>query len=247
MSCGEYGHYTDDANDAAGTAGDLVAKDVSGIYLISPDHQYDKPCNYLSDQFMKNMFKIPLTTQFTTIDVPNGCEFHWENNKVGIAFGGSNPYESMYHAEYIFNKLFQPGDPQVLGQSGRANQKPSMFGPVTEGRAAERPSTMQVEAGMTEESTLPNDTTTTEQSPTASPAATQFVLPPKTTANFVGIMGVGDKAVWEPGTQILRVLYLNHIISIKVQTPGNEKVRQQQAVNLANFITNELTHGDVWK
>lgn len=250
LSCGGNGNYTDDANDAAGTAGKFVAKEISGIYLISPDHDYEKPCNYLSDEFMKNMFKIPATTKLVTIDVPNGCEFHWDNNKVGVAFGGQSPYESMYHAEYIFNKLFQPGNPQVLGQPGQPNQKPALSGPGTEGMASENPSTVQEEADTAQESALPNDSTTTGQSPAGGSAkATQFVLPPKSTSSYVGIMGVGDKAVWEPGKQILRVLYLNHIISIKVQTPGSEKARQQQSVNLANFITNELVHGDdyVWK
>ncbi|GAA4402001.1 hypothetical protein GCM10023187_16790 [Nibrella viscosa] len=246
MSCGEYGHYTDTANDAAGTGGNYIAKDVSGLYILSPDHEYERPCNYMSAAFIKDMFNIPLTTELTTIDVPNGCEFQWGNSRVGVAFAKPNPYESMYHAEYIFNMLFQPGDPQVLGQLSRKYtlgedyKARSIFGPKPSGLAAEWPTSRQVRLGITQESTLPNDTATTTAGPTTSPAATQFVLPVETTQKYIGLIGVGDKAVWEPGTQILRVLYLNHIISLKVQTPATEKVRQQQAVNLANFIMDEL-------
>ena len=230
---------TDNPNNAAGTGDPDLAREVSGVWLLSTDQRfgYDEPCNVLDEGLIQHMFNVGLTDKLTTLDYPNGCQFKWSGGTVSIAFGGPKPYPSIYHAEYIFNKNYQGGAGQVSGQMGTTQEKPPYTGPEPEGTGAERPA-IEPKGGATadidDDATAGNDSS--ESVSGIPPVAAQFTKPAISTGKFVALAGVGDKAVWEPAKNMVHVLYNNHIISVGIQTKGTPAQRQQQAVSLAEIV-----------
>ena len=231
----------DDANDAAGTASPFLAREVSGVWMLSEDHRfgYDEPCNMLDEGFIQNLVDA---NEVTTLDYKNGCEFRTPKGNVTVAFGGPKPYPSIYHAEYIFNKQYQNQVGQVSGQMGETNEKPSYHGPNPEGTGAERPA-IESEGGanadIDDDGSAPNDSSNSVSGITS--AATKFTSPAVSTGRFVAVSGIGDKAVWEPAKNTLHVLMNNHILSIGLQTKAKPAERQQKAVQLAGVVLNQFT------
>lgn len=241
---GDNATTTDSANDAAGTGSLYLAREVTGVWQLSTDQRfgYDEPCNVLNDGLIQSTFDLEATEEMQTLDHQNGCEFKWSGGTASIAFGGPRPYPSMYHAEYIFDKNYQGGAGQVSGQMGETAQKPSYHGPATQGTGAERPaSTPEGDASgdIDADSTAANDSSSTVSGVT--PVAAQFAKPMVSTGRFKPVTGVGDKAVWESANSTLHVLYLNHIVNIRVQTKSNEATRQKKAASLALLVLNHFT------
>ncbi|QJW89314.1 hypothetical protein HNV11_07910 [Spirosoma taeanense] len=241
MSCfqGDNGNPTDDANDAAGTGSAYLAREVTGVWLLSTDHRfgYDEPCNQLSEGFVQSVFNLGLHDEMETLDYQNGCEFRWSGGSAAIGFGGPKPYPSIYHAAYTFNKMFQGDTSQVYGQMGSTSGKPAYTGPETEGTGAERPA-IEPEGGangdIDEDASAMNDSSNRVSGIT--PAATQFVKPAVSTGKFIALSNIGDKAVWEPAKNTMHVLYNNHIINVRVNIKGGPAVQQQKAKQLAGII-----------
>lgn len=234
---------TDDANDAAGTGSLYLAREVAGVWQLSTDQRfgYDEPCNVLNEGLIQSAFDIKLTDELQTLDYPNGCEFKWSGGTASIAFGGPKPYPSIYHAEYIFDKNYQGGAGQVSGQMGETRQKAPYTGPATQGTGAERPVAEpegSESADIDADSTAGNDSSSSVSGVTS--AATQFTKPVVSTAKFMAMTGVGDKAVWDPAKSTLHVLYNNHIVNVRVQTKVNEAARQQKAASLAQLVLNHF-------
>ncbi|MDB5242486.1 MAG: hypothetical protein JWP57_3111, partial [Spirosoma sp.] len=137
---------------------------------------------------------------------------------------------------------YQGGAGQVSGQSGETTQKPSYHGPATQGTGAERPASTpegKTSSDLDADSTAANDSSSSVSGVT--PVAAQFAKPVISTGTFKAVTGVGDKAVWEPSTSTLHVLYNNHIVNVRVQTKANEAARQQKATSLALLVLNFFT------
>ena len=247
MSCfkGDNATTTDAANDAAGTASPYLAREVVGVHMLTTDANYDEPCNVLGEEFVRSTFNLGATTEMVELDYPNGCTFEWGGNKVSLAFGGSKPYPSIYHAEYIYDKNYQGGAAQVSGQSGETGQKAPLSGPATQGTGAERPVAEPEGSGSGDidaDSTAGNDSSNSVSGVTS--AAVQFAKPVISTGRFVAVPGVGDKAVWEPAAGALHVLYNNHIVNITVSTKDTPAVRQQRARSLAEVLIDKVAAGN---
>lgn len=238
----------DDANDAAGTASPYLAREVVAVWQLSTDQNagYDEPCNLLEEGFIGGMFDLKATDEVEALDYPNGCRFKWEGGEASIAFGGPRPYPSIYHAEYIFDKNYQPGQTgNVSGQVSATSQKPALSGPNSQGTGAERPA-MDPDGGKSadmddDSSAVDNDSSSSVSGIT--PAATQFAKPAIGSSRFAVVEGLGDKAVWEPAKNTMHVLYNNHIVNVRVQTKANELMRQQKAASLANIMLDRFSEG----
>ncbi|MFD2570301.1 hypothetical protein ACFSUS_06615 [Spirosoma soli] len=236
----------DNENNAQGTGSPYLAREVTGVWLLSEDHRfgYDEPCNALDEGYIQHAFNVNETDKLETLDRQEGCEFRWAGGSINVGFGGPRPFQSMYHAEYQFNKLYQGNDDQVSGQAGsEPNQKPSYHGPEPEGTGAERPA-IEPKGGASADidddaSTAANDSS---DSPTnIPPVAAQFTKPPISIGRFVAVPNVGDKAVWEPAKNTLHVLYNNHIVNVGVQTKDSPAQRQQKAIQLAELILDRFS------
>ncbi len=232
---------TDDANDAAGTGGADLAREVVGVHMLSTDANYDEPCNYLAEEFVTRTFNLEGVT-LEKFDQPNGCDFEWGKNKVGLMMGGRKPFPSIYHAEYVFDRLYQPSAKKLAEEQAMAEQeKEPLSGPDTEGTGAEG-------ANPTNATTTPNgakggipadnDTASTVSGVTKQ--AAKFVEPAKSQMGFVAVLGVGDKAVWEPAKQTMHVLYNNHILNVLVKTADSEAVKRQRAVTLTKVVLEQM-------
>lgn len=241
---GDNAPSSDDANDAAGTGSPYLAREVAGVHMLTNDANYDEPCNILGEEFVRSAFKLGATTELTELDHPNGCEFEWGGNKVAMAFGGPKPYPSIYHAEYIYDKMYQGGARQVSGQMGTTAEKPAISGPETEGTGAERPAIEPkggAEADVDEDASADNDSSNSISGVTS--VAAQFTKPVVSAGRFEAVPGVGDKAVWDPSKGALHVLYNNHIINITVRTKDKPEVRKQRAESLAEVLIDKVAEG----
>ncbi|GAB3556816.1 hypothetical protein [Spirosoma fluminis] len=238
---------TDNTNNAAGTGDADLAREVSGVWMLSEDHRfgYDEPCNSLNEGYIEDAFDIKPTDKFEALDSQEGCQFRWATGSVSISFGGPKPYQSMYQAEYEFNKMFQNNAGPVSGQMGATQQKPTYTGPEPEGTGAERPA-IEPKGGATadvdDDATSANDSS--ESVSGIPPVAAQFTKPAVSTGRFVAMPGIGDKAVWEPAKNTLHVLYNNHIVNVGVQMKGTTAQRQQKATSLAEVILDRFSHGE---
>lgn len=239
----------DDANDAAGTADPYLAREVVGVWQLSTDQRfgYDEPCNILNEGIIENTFNIGATEKLETLDYQNGCKFKWKGGETTIAFGGAKPYPSIYHAEYIFDKMYQGGKGQVSGQMGYPGEKPALSGPDPEGTGANGPADGMLEGNTKTKAGAdidadksPNNDSSAHVTGITS-AAEQFAKPVKSAGKFQAVSGVGDKAVWDPSTSTIHVLYNNHIVSVGVQTKDKPTVRQQKAQALALLVLNYFT------
>ncbi len=228
----------DDANDAAGTGNAGLAKEVVGVHMLSTDANYDEPCNYLAEEFVSATFKLQDVT-LEKFDQPNGCDFVWGNNKIGLMMGGRKPFPSIYHAEYVFDRLYQPNSQKLAMQQAMTGEKKEpISGPDTEGTSSELPTTTTDSDSTKGGANADNDTASTISGVTRQ--AAKFVEPAKSQQGFVAINGVGDKAVWEPAKQTMHVLYNNHILNVRVQTADPENLKRQRASILSKVIMNQM-------
>jgi len=242
LACGR--PNTDDANDAAGAGGGELAREVVGVHLLSVDANYDEPCNYLAEEFVAATFNLEGVT-LEKFDQPNGCDFQWGNNKIGLMMGGRRPFPSIYHAEYVFDRLYQPNSQKLAQQQEMAaEQTKPLSGPAPEGTGSETPTAMENSTKNTatakRDTSAANDTASTVSGVTRQ--AAKFVDPATSQAGFVAIMGIGDKAVWETAKQTMHVLYNNHILNVRVQTADSENLKRQRAGTLAKVIMNQMAH-----
>ncbi len=239
FSCfqGDHEPQTDDANDAAGTGNDIQAREVVGMWLLSTDYNYDERCNYLPEEFVRNLFKLPEDADLQKYESMYGCEVHWGKNKVGFSFEGQKSFESTFQSEYVFNKKYQPE--LAAAADSAAVRKAPYTGPVTQGVGAESPADTSTQQKAP--STTRNDraSATTNNIP---PQASRITQPARNTPTGVAVAGVGDKAIWEPGKQTLHVLYNNHILHVMAQLPGKPDTIKQGTIDLAKVIISTLNN-----
>ncbi len=221
-----------DANNAAGTGDPDLARHVSGVYLLSTDYHYQEPCNYLPEEFVKNLFQLGEGVELTKHSELHSCELRWGPNKIGFYLESGKPFESVYQSEYHFNKLFEPGANAGADQGTAA--KPTLFGPAPQGTNAELPAPTNEESASTEQDSTRGDASAPLGGITK--PAPPLVEPARNTATGEAVKEVGDKAIWEPGKKALHVLHNNHVFSVVVQMPGNSAKLKQSSIGLAKLV-----------
>ena len=244
---GDNAPTTDSANDASGTASPYLAREVVGVRMLTTDADYDEPCNILGEELVRSTFKLGAATEMAELKYPNGCVFEWGGNKLSLAFGGRRPYPSIYHAEYIFDKKYQPGAVSVAEDTeGQAMQeKAPLSGPQTEGTAAEHPANGpegKQSSNVNADASAKNDSSNSVSHVTS--AALHLTKPAVSTGRFVAVPEVGDKAVWEPASGAMHVLYNNHIINVTVATKDNPEVRKEHAKALAEVMIDKIANNE---
>lgn len=219
----------------AGDSDNKLAKRVSGTWLLSTDYRYQERCNYLPEEFVKNLFNLGEDVELTKYSGLDNCELRWGPNKIGFHLESRKPFESTFQSEYYFNKLFEP---QANKAEEADNQpKPTIYGPAPEGTNAEFPATTE-EPTPKQDSTRGGDPSAPLEGVTA--PTPPIAQPARNTATGEAITEVGDKAIWEPGKKALHVLYNNHVFSVIVQAPGSMAQARQGAISLAKLITHSL-------
>ncbi len=226
---------TDDANDAGGTASPYLARSVVGVRMLANDANYEEAGSYLAEEFVRGTFKLGADTKLEVTNTREGGIFEWDKNKVVVSFGSARPYQSIYQAEYIFDKLYQPG---VAAQLDATPEKGALSGPAPEGTGAEGPAESATGLAARRDTSSANDTATTVSGISA--VATRLTPPAESTGKFVAYPGLGDKAVWDPTNRTLHVLLNNHILNVQVKTADKPDVAQQRAAILANVIFHEV-------
>ena len=236
---GDGGRLQDGANDAAGTADPAIAREVTGMWLLSTDYNYDMRCNYLPLEYIRSLYKLNESVALEKLDIPNGCEVHWDGQKVGFYFEPGSPYESTFQSEYAFDKLLQPRRVAALDSMSEnpGVKHGSYHGPNPQGTGVERPAQGLPGAGV--DASAANDSST-QPIPNLTQAAQRIAAPAQNTPTGVAVAGVGDKAIWDPGKRTLHVLHLNHIMHVTAPKSGNEQTARQGAMALANAIIGRL-------
>jgi|GEM_PF-2000231 len=244
---GDHANTTDDANDAAGTGDNAeLAREVTGVWLLSTDYNYQERCNYLPVEFIQNLFNLNKSVELTKYDIPDGCEIRLNNgDKVGFYFDKKSPFESTFQSEYAFDKKYQPQQiDKARTTMDAANVDPaqikqqSYHGPKPEGTGADLPiSTVSARTGL--DSSAKNNSSD-QLSANLTPVGAHLTDPAKNTSVGVAVQNVGDKALWEPDTRTLHVLHINHIFSVVVRLKGDEATAKQGAIDLARVLTSRL-------
>jgi len=209
-------------------ASPILAKRVAGVQMLTSNAIYDNPCDILGEEFVRHTFNLDEKAELNEISEHDGCAFEWAGNKALVSFSGRKPYSSIYIAADTFDKLYQ-------------------------GKATEE-ETPEIKTNTGEEATAadtPPDSATTEQAPAQShpsPGLTEATKPhAKPAVNqgaYEAVPGVGDKAVWNPTTGAMHVLYLNHIINVTVETKGKPEARKEQAQSMAEVLIEKIADNE---
>ncbi|GAB3891874.1 hypothetical protein GCM10028825_30890 [Spirosoma agri] len=236
VACSTQDRDNMDTGSAAGLGDAHEARRVTGVYLLSTDYHYQEPCNYLPEEFVRNLFQLGETVELEKVSELNSCELRWGSNKIGFHLESEKPFESVYQSEYFFNKLFEPEANKAINQNTAV--KPPLSGPITSGTGAEVPAS-------TTTATAKQDSTRGAD-PSAPLEGITHPTPPltataKDTPTGQAISGVGDKAIWEPGKKSLHVLFNNHVFSVVAQMPGDIATIKQGSISLAKLVIDSIS------
>ncbi|AKD55163.1 hypothetical protein [Spirosoma radiotolerans] len=234
LACSSPSSTTDPASNV--DASPIVAKQVVGVNALSVDRNYDEPCNILGEEYVRSTFNLGEGTKLEEVHEHNGCEFEWAGNKVLVTFAGTRPFESMYVAEYTFDKMYQGKPALAMTKSVEVANDSTESGPQPEGTNAETPATAENEkvAHHTTDDNQPQHGGITA----ATPALTKHAV---SSGNFEAVKNVGDKAVWDASTGAMHVLYNNHIISVTVETKEKPELKKEHAQSLAEVLIEKIS------
>lgn len=236
LACG--GPNSGSQADGSSTEQGVLARTVSGVSMLSADVNYDDPCNYLGEEYVRGTFELGASTKIVEVDMQSGCKFEWDKNKeVVVSFSRNKPFPSVYQAEYEFDRLYQP---QEFAKHHRVKQA-AFTGPDTEDTDAEGPTageTGKTAAGTHFDSTATNDSSRTVARIPAS--ATHLTTPAQSNSIGKAVSGIGDKAIWEESKHTLHVLYLHHIVNVMVNSGTNSKENLDKAKELAAVFLDRL-------
>lgn len=243
FSCSLGGDASNPSTNSNSASGDNnLAREVTGVWLLSTDYNYDLRCNYLSPEVMQTLFNASEEASFTHTDEQNGCSISWNGGAVALRFDRNSPFESTFQSEYAFNQYFRPTPKAALTKQPPTFMQDSqnLSGPKTEGTNAQQ-GIPAGDAQSRRDSSAKNDTTRLSRPvPNKTIASEQLVPDKKAFPNTTLVQHVGDKALWEPGHKTLHVLYLNHVFHISVKTAGSEAQARQGAAALARLIIDKL-------
>ena len=223
-----------DITNAAGTGDPDVAKRVSGTWLLSTDYHYQERCNYLPEEFVRNLFQLGEDVELAKYSGINNCELRWGPNKIGFYLESKKPFESTFQSEYYFNKRF---DPKANQAADATEPKPTIYGPAPEGTNGEFP--VGDEATTSKQDSARGGDPSAPISGITQPVP-RIAAPATNTPTGQAVTDVGDKAIWEPGKKTLHVLYNNHVFSVAAQLPGSPDKLKQGAIGLAKLVIHSL-------
>ncbi len=231
---------TDGANDAGGTASPYLARQVVGVNMLSNDANYEKASDLLAEELVRGTFKLGGTTELNVEDTRKGGTFTWGKNQVEVSFATPRPYPSIYHAEHVFDRVYQNGPAATMTAVADpdAAEKAPLSGPAPEGTGAERPAESATGTLAQQDRSTKNDTANSISGITA--AATQLTPPAVNTRRYAAYPGLGDKAVWDASTKTMHILLNNHILNLRVNTADNMDVSRERAAILANVILDKI-------
>ncbi|GAB4025007.1 hypothetical protein GCM10028773_49480 [Spirosoma koreense] len=220
-------------------ANPIHAKVPTGVRALSTDFNYDEPCNILGEEYVRETFSLDEKTELEETHALNGCEFEWGGNKVVVAFGGERPFASVYQAEFNFDKMYQGKKSEPLpAVSEQALDQEADSGPHTEGTNAESSAADSTHANTDDKH--PNHAGVSAGTP-------PLTKPAVSKGNYEAVANVGDKALWDPTTGAMHVLYNNHIISVTVETKGNAETKKKQAESLTEVLIEKISANEYVK
>ncbi len=231
LACGSPSSTTDPANNI--DANPVVAKQVVGVDALTSDFNYDEPCNLLGEEYVRSTFNLDETAKLEEVIEHNGCEFAFAGNKVHVSFGGTKPFESIFNAEYTFDRMYQGKPANVVTQPVETAQAMPISGPETEGTNSEVPPPSADSKHQNTDDKHPIHSGVTA----AAPALTAHAV---SKGNFEAVPNVGDKAVWDATTGAMHVLYNNHIINVTVETKDKPEVRKERALSLVEVLIDKI-------
>jgi hypothetical protein len=208
---------------------------VSGTRMLSEYYKYGMPCNYVNESIIRSHFKVPEATQIDWNETETTCEASWNSKKqLAISTTSIRPFESIFHAEYYFDSLYQPA---VFARNHRSRKLP-YTGPNPEGTGAEGP-----RAGISENAsqgtgftpaTALNDSSQAHTGPGAPMQQLNDNMEMKGAPNSVP--GVWEKAVWDRKSRTLHILDLQHVFHITVNHGPTLAADSLHAIQLAALL-----------
>ena len=214
-------------------ASPIVAKEVVGVHALTADFNYQEPCNILDEEYIRGTFKVAETDGLQEVLGQNGCDFKWGGNQISLSFGGRKPFSSVNMAEYTFDRLFQNKPANVITEPVDVVTEATDNGPKTEGTGAERPIPSEEPEKPLMDDKHPDHAGITAPSPALTGKAESM-------GSFEAVPGVGDKALWNPATGAMHVLYNNHIINVVVKTKEKLETRKEHAQTLAEVMMEKI-------
>lgn len=132
--CGNSTPYN--ANEAAESGDDYLARQVVGVRLLTSDYRYERICSFVEEGFVEETFDLKPATEMNVTESMSGCRYDWEGGQIIVSFVNPNPYPSTYKAEYEFDKMYQP---RTLDSMRTNSEKPVLFGPAPQGTGSSVP------------------------------------------------------------------------------------------------------------
>ena len=217
-------------------ASPIVAKKVVAVNMLSTDFDYEEPCTILGEEYIRGLYNVDEKTELQETLAKNGCSFAWDGNKVTLTFGGVRPFSSIYKAEYVFDKAYQGQKAEPLETPVGATQADVISGPEPEGTASEAPIPSETPKPVM-------DDKHPDHAGVSAPAPS-LTAPPVSIGHFEAVPGIGDKAVWNPETGSMHVLYINHIINITISTKEKDEVKKERAKTLADVLMEKIADNE---
>ena len=236
LACGD----SDSSNPNSG-GGDRhiegLGRQVSGSRLLSEYYKYNMPCYYISESSIASLLNLTDAASITWNESESVCEVMLNNKKVvALSTTSIRPFESVFHADYYFNRLYQP---EALDRPGK---KLPFTGPDPEGTGAESPVGGVGNNSSTGNSSVagaPNDSIRYHAAP-GNLATSQLDDSDEQKAGPQAVPGVWEKAVWDAKSRTLHILNLQHVFHITVNHGPTAATDSLNATKLGALLTRQV-------
>ncbi|RRB09360.1 hypothetical protein [Larkinella rosea] len=239
LACGGGSSGTNDIDSGGGArhASNELGRQVSGSRLLSEYYKYNMPCYYISEATIKSLLNLADGTPLTWTETESSCAVALNNKKrVVLSTTGIRPFESVFHADYYFTRLYQPGS---LENRGR---KRPYTGPDTEETGAESPVEGVGDNSSTGNSAVagaPNDSVQVHAAP-GQLSTSQLKDSEEQKTGPQPVPGVWEKAVWDVKSRTLHILNLQHVFHITVNHGPTAVTDSLNAVKLGALLTKQV-------
>ncbi|MGV3560512.1 hypothetical protein [Larkinella arboricola] len=238
LACGDTtGGATGDTG-GGGRRVEGLGREVSGSRRLSEYYQYSLPCDYINQSSLVSMLGLEEGATLTWTDTEAACEVSANNKKlVVLSTTSPRPFESVFHAEYYFDRLY---DPSALNKRGR---KQFYTGPDPEGTGAESPAGGVGNSSTADQATVagaPTDSTQVHSEPGV--PRTQLDDNDEIRAGSQPVPGAWEKAVWNARTRTLHILNLEHVFHITVNHGPTAAADSLHAAQLGTLLVQQIDH-----
>ncbi|GAB3903053.1 hypothetical protein GCM10028803_30810 [Larkinella knui] len=242
LACGDSGNKGSTGSNDGGrrveSESDL-GRFVSGSRQLSEYYKYGMPCAYVTESFLHSTFDLNEDTPITWNESETTCEASWNSKKqVSLSTTGIRPFESVFHAEYYFDSLYQPAEFAKRLQKRRH----AYTGPNPEGTGAESPQpgvTASPSQGTgTTPATALNDSSRTHTGPGAPTSQLNDNEAMRAVPN--SFPGMWEKAVWDNRSRTLHILDGQHVFHIMVNHGPTPAADRSKAIKLASILLGEV-------